>query len=380
MDEQTQPQESASIEIQTKKDRRPMIAIVVVVLLLQIVIFSLVFYFANRKSTPTDTTQNYSEKLVIGVSLGPLRTERWQKDVDLLVEYGEMNNVTVNVLVANEDAELQLAQAENLINQGVDALIIIPLDGEKIAPIIDKAHDAGIEVIAYDRMINHTDLDYYVSFDSIKVGEYEAQGVVDIISKGKFIYLGGSEVDNNAFLLKEGTLSVIQSYLDNGDIELVIDTFVDAWKTETAYQIVYDYLAAGNHLDAIISANDGMADGAIQALKEFDLAGEIPISGQDAELTACQRVAEGTQTLTVYKPLATLAEKAMQMAVQSAKKETVETNDFTENKQGIQIPSFLLGSTPVYKNNLVDSVIKDGFHTFEEIFRNIPESDRPQNQ
>ncbi len=360
-----------------KKQRSPLIFIVIMVLVLQVIIFSVIFYLANRDDAKNEDLQTDQEKVVIGVSLGPLRTERWQKDVDFLVKYGEASGVSVNVLVANEDPELQYEQAESLVLQGVDALIIVPIDSDKIAPIIDIAHDAGIEVIAYDRMINHPDLDYYVSFDSVKVGEYQAQGIIDTISEGNFIYLGGSEIDNNAFLLKEGTFSVIQPYLDSGDIELVLDVFVEAWKTETAYQIIYDYLAAGKKVDAIISANDGMADGAVQALEEFGLAGKVPISGQDAEVTACQRVAEGTQTLTVYKPLSDLANRAMTMAVQAATGDSVETNNTTENSSGANVLSYLLESTPIYKENLMSTIIEDGFHTYEQVYRNIPEDERP---
>ncbi len=356
------------------KTLRLVLVVSCVLLLVSLLAFIAYQLVSGDKEVEEKTSDIKSADVVVGVSLGPLRTERWQKDVDLMVEYGEEKNVYVNVLNANEDPDLQMTQAESLILQGVDVLIIIPIDGEKIAPIVDIAHEAGIKVIAYDRMISHPDLDYYVSFDSFKVGEYQAQGVFDEVPKGKYIYLGGSPTDNNAYLLKEGSFSVIQPAIDRGDIELVMDVFVENWKTELAYQKVYDYLASGKKLDAIISANDGMADGAVKALKEFNLAGKVPISGQDAELTACQRVAEGTQTLTVYKPLSSLAKRAIIMAVEAANGDVVETTGTILSPLNVEIPSYLLESTPVYKDNLESTVIKDGFHKSEEIYKSLPKN------
>ncbi len=338
----------------------------IISLLLLIIVSSGVIFYKTFTDAPEGTPQT-EKKIVIGLSMGTLRTERWERDKELIIEYAGKNNAVVNVEIANENNNLQITQAENLINQGVEVLIVVPHDAEVTAQIVDMAHEAGIKVIAYDRMIQSEDLDYYVSFDSVKVGEFQAQGVLDVVNKGKFAYIGGSELDNNAFLLKEGSYKLLQPLIDKGDIEIVVDAFSPGWRHEEAYKTINNYLKTGGELDAVVAANDGTATGAIQALSEYDLAGKVPVSGQDAELTACKRLVSGTQSVTVYKPIRLLAEKAVEIAVASVNGETVKTNSSVSNNL-TDVPSFLIESILVTKDNLEETVIKDGFHSYEDVF------------
>ena len=235
--------------------------------------------------------------------------------------------------------------------------------------IIDDAHKAGIKVIAYDRLINNPALDYYVSFDSVKVGKYEAQGIVDVAPKGNFAYVGGSDVDANASLVKEGAFSVLQPRIDSGDIKLVFNESTPGWSQEIAYKNIKNFLAQGGSLDAVVAANDSTAAGVIQALEEAGLAGKVPVSGQDAALSALQNIVTGTQTVTVYKPLKDLAFKAAEMAVGIASGKQIETTGTTANGT-VRTPSYLLDVVAVTKNNIEQTVIKDGFHTAAEIYPN----------
>jgi len=321
-----------------------------------------------KASLPTALPQKQENRIRIGFSLGDLREERWQKDRDLFVEAAKKEGAFVQVTSAKSNALTQNAQIENLISQGVDVLVIAPYDSEKVSEIIPLAHKANIKVISYDRLIRNADVDFYVTFDNVKVGMMEAQGITKVKNKGNFAYIGGAPTDNNASLLRKGSMEILDPLIKKGDIKLVIDQFMTDWKPEEAYKTIKTYLAEGGKIDAIIAANDGTALGAIRALKEFGLDGKIPVSGQDAELSACQRIVEGTQTLTIYKPLSLLANKAAEIAVSLAKGEKPISNNSTFNGK-LDVPSFFLDSTLVTKTNMESTVIKDNFHSKNEIYR-----------
>lgn len=310
-----------------------------------------------------------SEKsiITIGFSLGTRREERWLRDQKLFTEKVKELGGTVNIKFANNDSSLQLSQAENLIMQGVDLLVIVPHDGEAAAAIVAMAHAEGVKVIAYDRLIKNCDLDFYISFDNVMVGELQAKSILSVIDKGDFAYIGGSQNDNNAFLVKSGTFNVIQPKINSGDIRLVLDRFSEDWRPDKAFENLKEYLEKNKHIDAVICANDGTAFGAIQALKEYELAGKVPVSGQDAELPACQRIVQGLQTVTVYKPIRILAEKAAQIAMLIAQGKAIESNKIIYNG-AVKVPSYLIDPIAVTKENMDDTIIKDGFHSREDVY------------
>ncbi len=308
------------------------------------------------------------EDIIIGLSMGTLREERWLKDRDLFIERAQELGAAVNVEFAGNDAAVQLSQADNLILQGVDVLVVVPHDGEAAAAIVEKAHAAGIKVIAYDRMISNADLDFYISFDSKLVGKLQAEAVVKVAPRGKFAYIGGSPSDNNAYLLKEGSMEVLAPLIERGDVTLVMEEFCADWRSEIAHNHIKKYLDGGGRLDAVIAANDGTAFGAIQALMEHGLAGKIPISGQDADLSACQRIVQGTQTVTVYKPLRMLAYRAAEMAVAVARGEPPVTNAVVPNGRK-DVASFLIEPIAVTQENMEEVIVKDGFHPRDLVFQ-----------
>ncbi|WP_253945004.1 D-xylose ABC transporter substrate-binding protein [Paenibacillus sp. NEAU-GSW1] len=309
-------------------------------------------------------------KIKIGFSLDTLQEERWQRDRDLFKAAAEKLGAEVEVLAANSDDAKQIAQAESLISQGVDVLVVVPHNAEATAAIVEKAHEAGIKVLAYDRLIKNSDVDLYVSFDNERVGEMQAEAIVAKAPKGKFVYIGGSEADNNAHLFKKGAMNILQKYIDSGDIQIVYDQWSKDWNPAAALTNMENALTANNNqIDAVIAANDGTAGGAIQALTAQGLAGKIPVSGQDAELAAAQRIIEGTQTMTVYKPIKALAEKAAELAIKLAKGEDVGA-DKTVNNGKIDVPSVLLDPISVNKDNIDATVIADGFHSKDDVYKN----------
>ena len=318
------------------------------------------------------------EPILIGFSMDNLRLERWQKDRDIFVDVAEKLGAKVIVQSANSDDALQLSQAENMIARGVDVLVVLLHNGKVMGSIVKEAHENGVPVIAYDRLLMDCDLDYYVTFNLIKVGEYQARYLVERKPEGNYFLLGGAPTDNNAYLFREGQMNILQPYIDSGKIKIVGDQWAKDWLPQEALKIIENALTATkNQIDAIVASNDSTAGGAIEALKEQGLAGNVLISGQDADLAACQRIVEGLQTMTVYKPIKDIATQAAIMAVSLAKGIHVITNS-TVNNGFKDVPTFFLEPIPVDKSNIVDTVIKDGFHTLEEVYKNVPKSEWPE--
>lgn len=303
-----------------------------------------------------------AKEVKIGMAIDDLRLERWQKDRDIFVKKAEALGASVFVQSANGNEETQMAQIENMINRGVDVLVIIPYNGQVLSNVIAEAKQEGIKVLAYDRMINNADIDFYISFDNEKVGELQAQSIVKQVPQGNYFLMGGSPVDNNARLFRDGQMKVLKPLIDSGKIKVVGDQWVDAWLPENALKIMENALTANNnHIDAVVASNDATAGGAIQALSAQGLAGKVAISGQDADLAAIKRIMNGTQTMTVYKPISKLADEAAKIAVQLGDGKQPQSNA-TLNNGKKAVPAWLLTPIPVDKSNIDSTVVADGFH------------------
>jgi len=320
-----------------------------------------------------------AKDVVIGLSFGTLQQERWTKERKMMEAYAEeLGGIEIIVQAANSDATKQAAQCENLLAQGVDVLIVVPQDAEAAAVIVEKAHEVNVPVIAYDRMINNVDVDVYVSFDSVKVGEYMAEYLIRKYPKGNYVILKGGPADNNAHLVYEGNMNALQKYVDNGDIKIVADQWCKNWSPEEALKHTENALTANdNDIQAIITGWDGLAGAAVQALAAQELAGKVGVSGQDADLSACQRIVEGTQTMTVYKPLKQLAIAGIDTALALAKGEKPQITGTVNNKK-IDVPAVLPDIYPADETNMVEAVINDGFHTIEEVYKNVPKDQWPK--
>ncbi len=320
-----------------------------------------------------------NKQIVIGFSMDTLKEERWQRDRDEVVKAAEKMGAKVLVQAANGNDALQNSQAENLLTQGVDVLLVAPHNGKTAATIVDAAHKAGVPVIAYDRLILDSDLDLYVTFDPVRVGELQGEYAVKRQPKGNYVLIGGAPTDNNALLLREGQMKLLKPAVDKGDIKIVSDQWARDWQPIEALKIMENALTrVNNQVDAVVASNDGTAGGAIQALTEQKLAGKVLVTGQDAELAACQRVVAGTQTMTIYKPIPVLGGKAAEVAVLLAKKQPIpdQTKPVKNGKK--DVPSILLEPIPVDKDNLASTVIKDGYHKLEDIYKDVPRDQWPK--
>lgn len=313
----------------------------------------------------------------IGFSMDTLKEERWQRDRDLFVARASELGAEVLVQAANGDDALQTAQAENLLTQGVDVLVVAPHNAEVAASIVDSAKRQGVPVLSYDRLIRNSDVDLYISFDNVKVGEAQARYLLERAPRGNYVLIGGSPTDNNARMFRQGQMNVLQPAIDRGDIKVVADQWAREWLASEALKHTENALTqTNNNIVAVVASNDGVAGGAVQALGEQNLAGKVFVSGQDAELAALQRIVGGTQSMTVYKPVARLALRAAEAAVALAGGENVTTSA-TVNNGKKDVPSVLLDSITVDRNNVVDTVIKDGYLKMEDVYRNVPRQQWP---
>jgi D-xylose transport system substrate-binding protein len=307
-----------------------------------------------------------------------LQQERWQRDRDFFVQRAKELGADVLVQSADGNDAVQVRQAENLLTQGVDVLVVVPHNGEIAASIVESAKRQKIPVLAYDRIIRNSDLDFYISFDNVRVGELQAQYLLDRAPKGNYILIGGSPTDNNAQLLRQGQMKVLKPATDSGAVRIAADQWARDWLPSEALRHTENALTqAQNKVAAVVASNDSTAGGAIQALEEQRLAGRVLVSGQDADLAACQRIVAGTQSMTVYKPIRPLASRAAEIAVALAKRSAVESNAKVSNGSK-DIPSLLLTPIAVDKSNMVQTVIKDGFVKMEDVYRNVPREQWPK--
>ncbi|NGZ75020.1 D-xylose ABC transporter substrate-binding protein [Saccharibacillus alkalitolerans] len=309
------------------------------------------------------------KRIKIGFAMDTLLEERWKKDRDLFVEAAQRLGAEVIVKSADGDDARQIAQAEAMISQGVDVLVIVPHNAEATAAIVSKAHKSGIKVLSYDRLVTNADVDLYVSFDNVEVGHLQAEAIMKIVPKGNYVYIGGADTDNNARQFKEGVFEALQPSIERGDIRIVYDQWSKDWKPVYALENMLEALKANGAggIDAVIVANDATAGGAVRALERYGLAGSIPVAGQDADLEAVRRIVDGTQTMTVYKPIGRLAEDTARLAVALAKGEPTGATRRVNNGK-IEVPSILLSPIAVDASNLDGTVIADGFHSREEVY------------
>lgn len=324
----------------------------------------------SRRSHPSEgSAPARSEKIRIGLSLDTLKEERWQRDRDRFVEEAGKLGAEVLVQSANSDDAAQMRDVESLISSGVSVMVIVPHNGEAMAKAVRASKAAGIPVISYDRLIRDSDVDLYISFDNIRVGELQAQFLADQLRgrKARIVRIYGSKTDNNAMLFKAGQDNILQPLIARGDLQVVFEDWALDWKPENAKKIANAAITAkGRDIDGILASNDGTAGGAIQALTEEGLAGKILVTGQDAELAAVQRINRGTQAMTIYKPVSRLAARAARTAVAMAKREIIIANGAVNNGHK-DVPSILEEVVVVNRTNIMDTVVKDGFHKAEDL-------------
>lgn len=322
------------------------------------------------------TPKDGAEQLIIGLSMDTLKEARWAKDRDAFVARAKELGAEVKVLSANSDDNRQVADVTTLLTAGVKAVVVVPHDGKAMAKGVELAHAAGVPVIAYDRLINDSDLDLYVTFDNRKVGQLQAEFILESLKDApkpiKIVRIYGSKTDTNAFTFKQGQDDVILPAVAKGLVEVLHEDWADDWKPENSKRIMNAAITKhGGQIQAVLASNDGTAGGAIQAMKEVGTMGKVIVTGQDAELVAVQRIVGGEQSMSIYKPVQNLARRAAEVAVALAKGKPVVAKGESDNGK-IKVPSIFHDVVTVTKANVDSTVIADGFHSREEVYGKAP--------
>jgi D-xylose transport system substrate-binding protein len=303
----------------------------------------------------------------IGLLLDSLENERWRHDRDLFVARVEELHARVEVRDGAGDHAKQLDAARQLLEAGVKTLVVVPHDLDKAKEIVALAAERKVPVISYDRLIRGADVALYVSFDNVKVGRMQADALLAAAPRGNYVLLGGAPTDNNAKLVREGQLEVLKPAIDSGAVKVIAEPFVQNWDAALARQEMAAALKKTRSIAAVLASNDAMATGATEALAAAKLSGKVALSGQDADLAACQRIVAGTQTMTVYKPLKALARMAAGSAVTLARGEAVDS--LVKVNNGLKdVPARLLEPIAVDKSNIDATVISDGYQKKDAVY------------
>ena len=300
----------------------------------------------------------------IGITFDSFLIERWERDRDIFVSTAKDLGADVNVQNANGDVEEQKKQIEYFIKKKMDVIVIIAVDSTSLSDEVKKARDDGIKVIAYDRLINNSDVDLYISFDNETVGRFMADAMIKAMPEGgNILKINGPSKDNNVSLVNAG----FDKEITHHDIEIIDTYYASEWKGEEAFNYLTDNPDKASKVQGIMCGNDSLAGQAVKYLSEQRKAGKIAVVGQDADLDACQRIVEGTQTMTVYKPIEKLAKKAAECAVSLAQGKTISgTTSINDGKN--EVPYVSIEPTAVDKDNMDSVIIGSGFHLREDVY------------
>lgn len=304
----------------------------------------------------------------VGISWANFQEERWTRDKDVMVAELEKHGISVIDSDAQSSVEKQAADIENLITRGIDFLIVVAQDTEAVVPAVNAALAEGIPVMGYDRLIEGKDV-MYTSFDNVEVGRVQAREVFALAPKGNYVFIKGNPADPNANFVHGGQLEILQDAIDSGDIKVVGDQFTDGWVPANAQSNMENILTANdNNVDAVVASNDGMAGGVVAALTGVGLEG-IPVSGQDGDFAALNRVAKGTQTVSVWKDVRVLAKESaawIAHVLGGGSADSFEgVGKFETPVNKFSVDAVLIAPTPIRSDNL--DVVVDAGHITKDV-------------
>ncbi|MGV8954635.1 MAG: D-xylose ABC transporter substrate-binding protein [Cypionkella sp.] len=314
------------------------------------------------------------DAITVGVSWNNFQEERWKTDEAAIKKVLDAAGATYISADAQSSATKQLTDIESLISQGADAIIVLAQDSDAVAPAVAAAVAEGIPVIGYDRLIENPDA-FYLTFDNKEVGRLQAQGVFAVQPTGNYVFIKGNGADPNADFLFEGQMEVLKAAIDSGAIKNVGEAYTDNWNPEVAQANMEQFLTANNNeVDAVVASNDGTAGGAIAALTAQGLAGSVPVSGQDGDQAALNRIALGTQTVSVWKDARELGKKAAEVALEltggTALDAVTGGSKFSGGPKGVEMNSFFIAPVAITKDNL-NVVIDAGWVTKDVVCQGV---------
>ncbi|HET7793614.1 MAG TPA: D-xylose ABC transporter substrate-binding protein [Rhizobacter sp.] len=317
-----------------------------------------------------------SAQAVVGVSWSNFQEERWKTDEAAIK--AELTKLGAKYISADAGGspEKQIADVDGLIAKGATALVILAMDKDAIVPALAKAKAKNLPVVAYDRLIEQPGV-YYITFDNKEVGREQARGVFKVRPKGNYVFIKGSPTDPNANFLRDGQGEVLADAIKKGDIKVVGEEYTDGWKPETAQKNMEQILTRNNgKVDAVVASNDGTAGGVIAALSARGIKG-VPVSGQDGDHAALNRVALGTQTVSVWKDARVLGREAAAAAVALAAGKKVDgTVTWAEGEKKVAMQSKFLKPVSITRDNL-DVVIKAGWISKDAVCKGVAKEAAP---
>jgi D-xylose transport system substrate-binding protein len=313
---------------------------------------------------------------VVGVSWSNFQEERWKTDEAAMKAELAKKGATYISADAGGSPEKQLSDIDGLIAKGAKALIVLAMDKDAIVPALAKAKQRGIPVVAYDRLIEAPGV-YYITFDNKEVGRMEARGVFSVKPTGNYVFIKGSSTDPNADFLREGQQEVLEAAIKSGAIKVVGEEYTDGWKPDVAQKNMEQILTRNNNkVDAVVASNDGTAGGVVAALSARGISG-VPVSGQDGDHAALNRVALGTQSVSVWKDARDLGREAADAAVDLAGGKAVPgTVKWNGGEKKVTMDSKFLKPVPITKANL-DVVVKAGWITKDELCKGVDAAKAP---
>jgi len=307
--------------------------------------------------------------LNIGYSIGEISSDRMSQESSIFEDKVKSLGGTPLMQYGYGGPIEQLKQAQTLIDADVDVLVVFPTDSYKWDNIVKEAHKKNIKVIAYERLLHYTDVDYYFSFYNQKVGSQQAEYAITHRPKGNYILLGGPEYDYNSILFMHGQKTTLLPYIENGDIKIVLEKHLNSWNPIDAFIEIESFLEKNKNIqiDAILAANDGLAGGCITALDRMLGIWDILITGADASVGGLQNILNGKQSMSVYKPFKELATLAAEEAIKLAKGEELDNINGSLNNGLKDVPAVFLETIVVDKNNIRETVIANGFVSEDQL-------------
>lgn len=332
---------------------------------------------AERKQDGTEASEQSGQdasKIRIGITFDTFVLERWIRDRDVFVDTAQKMGAEVDVQTANGDVQTQKEQIRKFADENMDAIVVVATDCYLLTDEVEDAREKGIPVISYDRLIQDVQTDLYVTVDSEAVGMLMAQNIQDNLPDGgNVVMICGPEMDSNSADIVNG----FENSLQDGPWNVIYIGYVESWAAENSVKVVADAFAGTDgRIDAIMCGNDGLAGYAIRSLSERQLAGDVVVVGQDADLEACQRIVEGTQSMTVYKPINDLARTAAEYTVNLARDGVLSGSDspepdVKETEDGHAVPYVGLEPVAVTAENMDSVIVDSGFHSREEVYLNV---------
>lgn len=327
----------------------------------------------ETEEVSAETGKDNQDTIKIGLSVDSFVIERWIRDRDVFVSTARKLGAEVNVQNANGSIKEQISQIEYLIDKDIDVLVVLPVDCEKLSDTVRKASEKGVKVISYDRLILNAQTDLYVSFDNEKVGTLMGQALRKNIPEGGDIFMiQGPEEDNNVQLVRNG----FEKEIKDSNLNVVYRANCQGWLAEQAAEYLEEALRNYPDVKGIMCGNDDIASQVVRVLSEQRLAGKVQVVGQDGDLAACQRIVEGTQTMTAFKSVEILAKATARYAVNMAKGEELDRVFEKINDGTADVPFFKAQPIAVTKDNMDEIIVDAGFHSEEDVYLNVPKTEK----